>query len=461
MSALLAVAQTRSWDDIKPLEEKRSATSAVDYAPLEARLKEMAQPVRKVGETLLTGERLIFDYAGRSIRMEQHVLVTDDRGVLQAEVLTGRFSESNRVERVLAEGDVRIQSGGRQATAERAAYAFESGVVELDGKAQIEDLQTGNRLSGEQITFWTKGTRKAICHPNAQLVLESLEGLREDGTMPQLEGSTEIRADRMVYDEEKLLVELAGSVWVKNAQATLDAGRALIYLRSTNEVDYVEAQDGIMIRSEGRSARADQALYRYASGEVTLKGRATLSSGGNQLSGEWIQFWVAEGQRRMVCEPNATLVIADVGEVAVAGVPAANAGGTEIRSDRLVVDEQARLAEFDGNVRVRDARAGMDCEKVRIYLKESNEIDWIEALNEVIIQSGGRKALAERAEYHVDKGKFVLEGSPKLKDGRNILTGDRIVFWRETGKMVCEPNVRVLLYPDENIRQRFLKDIEE
>ena len=162
----------------------------------------------------------------------------------------------------------------------------------------------------------------------------------------------------------------------------------------------------------------------------------------------------------MVCEPNAMLEISDTSGLASEGIPQST-GQTEIRSDRLVYDEDQALAEFDGNVRMRDSRGAMNCGKVRLHLKENNEIDWIEALSEVIIVSDGRKALANRASYYADEAKFVLEDDPKLKQGRSIMTGDRITFWQKSQRMICEPNARVLLYPSEEMKAKFLKDLKD
>ena len=78
-----------------------------------------------------------------------------------------------------------------------------------------------------------------------------------------------------------------------------------------------------------------------------------------------------------------------------------------------------------------------------------------------LISLGDRKALAERATYHADEGKFVLEGDPKVKQGLNVMTGDRIEFWHESRRMVCEPNARVLLYLDEETKAKFLKDLDD
>ncbi|MCF7818919.1 MAG: hypothetical protein K9M54_13665 [Kiritimatiellales bacterium] len=332
-----STADDAEWNDVQPIADAPAVapdtgtpaseparqmvqSEGIDYAPLIQRLDAMQQIERGAGETLITGESLVFDYERRAVRMDQNVKVVDDRGELETEVLTGRFSEENKVEIIEARKGVRIASGTRTATADSATYAFQSGAIQLDGNAHLSE--DANRLSGERIQFWIKGSRRMVCEPNA-------------------------------------LLEIAG---------------------------------------------------------------------GSSL---------------------------DLGGIAKGG------GVTEIRSDRVVYDEAQALAEFEGNVRVRDPRAAMNCEKVLLHLKENNEIDWIEALSDVIIQSDDRKALAGRASYMADEGKFVLEGDPKVKQGRNIMTGDWITFWQDTRRMVCEPNARVLLYPDAEMKAKFLKDLKD
>jgi len=318
------------WADIQPLTNAAVAATnqprrvvqseGEDYSPLVRRLKGMESVVRTTGETMITGESLVLDYERRFVRMDQNVKVVDDRGELAAETLTGRFSEDN-------------------------------------------------------------------------------------------------------------------------------------------EVEMIEARRGVRITSEGRTATADGAVYGFRSGAIQLDGNAQLSEGGNRLSGGQIKFWI-KGSRRMVCEPNALLEITSTSELKVGGL-AQGGGNVEIRSDRLVYDEDQALAEFDGNVRMRDSQAALNCERIMLHLKENNEIDWIEALSEVIIQTDDRKALADHASYYADEGRFVLDGDPKVKDGQHVMTGDRITFWRETRRMVCEPNARVLLYPDEEIKAKFLKDLKD
>jgi lipopolysaccharide export system protein LptA len=318
------------WADIQPITDsvpespnpsrRMIESEGEDYVSLKRRLDEMATVKRATGETLITGKTLVLNYDRRFVRMDEDVLVVDDHGQLSAETILGRFSEDNRVDMVEARRDVRVSDEGREATADSAVYVFDDGSIQLDGNAQVSG--DGNRLSGDQIRFWIKDSRRVICEPNAKL-------------------------------------------------------------------------------------------------EV---------SGASQL---------------------------------VPGEGDSSAEKTEIFSDRLIFDEDSRLAEFDGNVRIRDHRAQMNSEKVLLHLKENNKIDWIEALFGVIIQSDDRKAIAERAIYYADEGKFILEGAPKVLDGKHVMTGDRILFWHEPQRMVCEPNARLLLSLDEEMKAKFLKDLKD
>ena len=270
-------------------------------------------------------------------------------------------------------------------------------------------------------------------------------------------GQTLLEGESLVFDYDERVAQMAGNVVVLDDQGELRAQRLIGRFTASNEVDRVEALQEVRMVSQGREGRADKAVYRYSDGMIQLNGQAVVSEGENQLSGESIRFW-SRGSRRMICEPNALLVVSGESGSGVDGF-GDQQFDTEIRANKLVYDEELHRADLLGNVRVRDSRAAMDCEKVTIFLKEENKIDWIEALGEVIIQFEDRRALAGLVTYVADEGKFTLEKSPMVKQGRNVMTGDRIIFWQETQSMVCEPNARMLLYLDEASRAKFMKDL--
>ena len=130
---------------------------------------------------------------------------------------------------------------------------------------------------------------------------------------------------------------------------------------------------------------------------------------------------------------------------------------TVITSKELFLDYSGRSAKFVDSVHVDDSQLQMDSGMLEIAFGEKNEIDWIQALTDVRILNEGREAYADKAVYDVKTDEFILEGNPRLADGDNMLMGDRIRFWRASEKMVCEPQARLVIYPDEKLNADILE----
>ena len=135
---------------------------------------------------------------------------------------------------------------------------------------------------------------------------------------------------------------------------------------------------------------------------------------------------------------------------AAAAAPADTNQATVITSETLFLDYSGRKVRFEGTVHVQDPKMSMDCETMDVGFSESNEIDWIEAFTNVKLLSEGRVATAGKAVYNLKNEEFLLEDNPVIHEGRNMLTGDRIQFQRSSGRMVCEPSARLIIYPDQD-----------
>lgn len=130
---------------------------------------------------------------------------------------------------------------------------------------------------------------------------------------------------------------------------------------------------------------------------------------------------------------------------------------TVITSDKLTFDYKKQYALFEGSVVVTDPSMQLSADNMIIKFSADNEVQSIVAKQNVTIVHEGNKAQADIAAYDVAQGKIVLEGNPRVYRGRDILTGDKITFWREENKMICEPRARLIIYPQEGgTRQKIL-----
>ncbi len=125
---------------------------------------------------------------------------------------------------------------------------------------------------------------------------------------------------------------------------------------------------------------------------------------------------------------------------------------TVITSKELFLAYKSKTVRFSENVHIEDPQLTIDCGTLEVRIGESSEIDWIEALTDVRISHEGREARAGKAMYDIRTDEFLLEDDPKLISGRSMLAGEQIRFWRASGRMVCEPSARLVIYPDDELK---------
>ncbi|MFA7256375.1 MAG: LptA/OstA family protein, partial [Kiritimatiellales bacterium] len=130
---------------------------------------------------------------------------------------------------------------------------------------------------------------------------------------------------------------------------------------------------------------------------------------------------------------------------------------TVITSKELFLDYKAHKARFEKNVHVKDSKVEMFCDELEIRLGQDNQINWIGASTGVRILHEGREALAGNAEYDIKTDEFVLQDNPRILDGKNMLMGETIRFWRESKRMVCEPSARLVVYSDDKLQPNFFE----
>ncbi|MBW1777682.1 MAG: hypothetical protein JRJ54_08815 [Deltaproteobacteria bacterium] len=134
--------------------------------------------------------------------------------------------------------------------------------------------------------------------------------------------------------------------------------------------------------------------------------------------------------------------------------PAADAKNPDdviyITSDRLFSDNNARYAEFIGNVRAVQGTTVITGDRLKVYYKSDlqsvesqgpgeESIQKLESTGNVVIEFDNRVAKAQKAIYITDSRILILTGpDSSLTSGKNVVTGEKITLYREDGRIEVE-----------------------
>ena len=161
--------------------------------------------------------------------------------------------------------------------------------------------------------------------------------------------------------------------------------------------------------------------------------------------------------------PSTTLVRSGSGEDSVAGGPVKSAtrgedtNSTVVTSNRLKFDQQKRQAVFEENVVVMDSKVKILADCLKVFFTEDNKVEQIEAEGHVTIIRNDLKATGEKATYDIKAGKMQLVGNPMIHRNQDKLTGTTITLWRESKRILCEPNARLVIASEQDM-SRSLKE---
>jgi lipopolysaccharide transport protein LptA len=134
---------------------------------------------------------------------------------------------------------------------------------------------------------------------------------------------------------------------------------------------------------------------------------------------------------------------------------------TVITSDRLSYDAEKKTAVFDGNVEVRDPQMNLNAEALTILFSEDHQMESIQARGQVKISQKDIIGEGDEAVYYMREGKVVLTGKPRIRRKNDELSGEIITFYRETGRMICEPNAVLKLRAMPEMSNDLLQTKEE
>jgi len=110
----------------------------------------------------------------------------------------------------------------------------------------------------------------------------------------------------------------------------------------------------------------------------------------------------------------------------------------EIRSERMELDLSDGSIRFSGNVLVAQHSLSLKTNSLLIKTSKNGTILYLQAEGQVHIQSNDWSASAERMEFEDQAKELRLTGNPRVKQGKNTISGQSLRILLEEERIVVE-----------------------
>jgi LPS export ABC transporter protein LptC/lipopolysaccharide transport protein LptA len=110
-------------------------------------------------------------------------------------------------------------------------------------------------------------------------------------------------------------------------------------------------------------------------------------------------------------------------------------GLTKIRGDRALIDRSEGAVTFFDKVKINQTKYDVDSNTASLfYSKPTKALQYMVARENVEIrEQSGRHTRSQEAQFFSPTNTIVLIGFPSVYDGEDVVTGDRITLYKNTG----------------------------
>lgn len=110
----------------------------------------------------------------------------------------------------------------------------------------------------------------------------------------------------------------------------------------------------------------------------------------------------------------------------------------DIRADRMELTQQSGELRFEGNIVATQADFSLRCQRLLARYQKDGALASLRAEGAVRVTAEGLQASAAVATYEAKSETLVLTGDPTVKRGQDTLSGKKITFWPQAGRMVVD-----------------------
>ena len=112
----------------------------------------------------------------------------------------------------------------------------------------------------------------------------------------------------------------------------------------------------------------------------------------------------------------------------------------DIVSDTVEAEQKRNKVTFKGNVVAKQEDVTLYANTlVMIYDPDTKKLKEIIAIGNVKVVQLDRRATGQKATFDQDKNKVILDGDAVVREGTNVIRGERITFYVEEERSVVEP----------------------
>lgn len=137
-----------------------SLATSVQAATRSKSLVEMGKTSAGDGPTVITSDKLEFDYNEFIALFDGHVVVKNSKFTLKADRMLVCFEHTNDIKRVDAVGNVDLKSGDMRAVCGKATYTSSDGKILIQNNPVVSKGE--NSIAGNKMSIWLNDERVVV-----------------------------------------------------------------------------------------------------------------------------------------------------------------------------------------------------------------------------------------------------------------------------------------------------------
>jgi lipopolysaccharide export system protein LptA len=111
----------------------------------------------------------------------------------------------------------------------------------------------------------------------------------------------------------------------------------------------------------------------------------------------------------------------------------------DITSDTVEANQKQNTVTFQGNVIAKQGNTTLYAKTLVIYYDpDTQKLKEMMAIGNVEVIQLGRRATGQRGTFYQNENKVVLEGEVVLREGENVIRGERVIFYIDEKRSVME-----------------------